>query len=183
MQRRSVTEWLSLGASGIVSGGAFMANLCLIAMLLIIFVNVILRYVILRPLYWGDEIMTNLMIIMVYAGFGFMLTKGAHVRMTLLFNKLPGQVQNLLWIVICLIGTGYTIFLLYAVIVLLLDTIRIGSFSLITRWPIAPWQILIALGLFSLLLAFLMVLIERVDIARGIRKEKEVKKEVVEVGE
>lgn len=183
MQRRSVTEWLSLWARGIVSGGAFIANLCLIAMLLIIFVNVIFRYVILRPLYWGDEIMTYLMIIMVYAGFGFMLTEGGHVRMTLLFNRLPSKVQNLLWIIVSLIGTVYTTFLVYAVILLVLDTLQIGAISMITRWPIAPWQILIALGLFSLLLAFLMLFIERIDIARGIRKEKEVKKKEVEVSE
>ena len=183
MQRRSVTEWLSLWARGIVSGGAFIANICLIAMLLIILVNVILRYVILRPLYWGDEIMTYLMIVMVYAGFGFMLGEGGHVRMTLLFNRLPSKVQHFLWVIVSLIGTVYAAFLVYAVIKLVLDTLRIGALSMITRWPIAPWQILIALALFSLLLAFLMLFIERIDIARGIRKEKEVKKKGVEVSE
>jgi len=183
MQRQSVTEWLSLAARGIVSGGAFIANLCLIAMLLIIFVNVIFRYVILSPLYWGDEIMTYLMIIMVYAGFGFMLMGGGHIRMTLLFNRLPRKVQNSLWIIVSLLGTGYTTFLLYAMILLVLDTLQLRSFSMVTRWPIAPWQILIALGLFSLLLAFIMLVIERIGISRGIRKEKEVKKKVVEVSE
>ena len=184
MQRRSVTEWLSLAARGIVNGAAIAANLRLIAMLLIIFVNVILRYVISRPLYWGDEVMTNLMIIMVYAGFGFVLAEGGHVRMTLLFNRLPRKVQNSLWIIISLLGTGYTTFLLYAMILLVHDTLQLGSFSMETRLPIAPWQILIVLGLFSLLLAFIVLVIERIGISRGIRKEKRVKRsKVVEVSE
>jgi TRAP-type C4-dicarboxylate transport system permease small subunit len=103
--------------------------------------------------------------------------------MTLLFNRLPSKVQNFLWVIVSLIGTVYAAFLVYAVIKLILDTLRIGALSMITRWPIAPWQILIALGLFSLLLAFLMLFIERIDIVRGIRKEKEVKKKGVEVSE
>ena len=177
-QRRSVTEWLLVAAGGIVTAGAFIANICLIIMLSIIFINVILRYVVLQPLYWGDEIMTYLMIVMVYAGFGFMLGQGGHVRMTLLFDKLPRKVRNFLWVIVSLMGTVYTAFLVYAVIKLVLDTLQIGAFSMITRWPLAPWQILIALGLISLLLAFLLLFIERIGIARGTREEKEVKKAV-----
>jgi len=177
-QRRSVTEWLLVASGGIVTAGAFIANICLIIMLSIIFINVILRYVISQPLYWGDEIMTYLMIVMVYAGFGFMLGQGGHVRMTLLFDKLPRKVRNFLWVIVSLIGTVYTAFLVYAVITLVLDTLKIGAFSMITRWPLAPWQILIALGLISLLLAFLLLFIERIGIASGTREEKEVKKAV-----
>ncbi len=181
MRRKRITDWLSFIAGGIVNVGAFISNLTFILMLLIIFVNVIFRYVILRPLYWGDEMMTYLMIIMVYTGFGFMLKEGGHVRMTFLFNKLPNKAQNLLWIIVSLIGTFYTIFLVYAVILLILDTLKIGAISMITRWPIAPWQILIAFGLFSLFLAFLMLFFERIDIARGLRKEKEMKKKEMEL--
>ncbi len=183
VQKRNVTEWLSLAARSIVSGAAFVSNLCLVAMLTIIFLNVIFRYVILRPLYWGDELMTYLMIIMVYAGFGFMLAEGGHIRMTLLFNKLSRKTQNVFWIIVSVLGTAYTTFLLYAVILLVVDTLQLGSFSMITRWPIAPWQILVALGLFSLLLAFIMLVIQRIGIALGIREEKETEEKVVRSAE
>jgi len=181
MQRRSITEWLSLLARGIVRVAAIASNVCLIGMLVIIFANVILRYVVARPLYWGDEVMINLMIIMVYSGFAFVLSEGGHIRVTVVFNRLPGKVQNVLWIILSLLGASYTSFLLYAVIVLVLDSLHLESFSQVTRWPIAPWQIVIALGLFSLLVAFVMLVIARIGIALGVSKEKEAEKEVVEL--
>jgi TRAP-type C4-dicarboxylate transport system permease small subunit len=176
-----MSEWLLLVAKGIVGGAAFVANLCLIGILVIIFTNVVLRYIIRTPLYWGDEAVINLMIVMVYAAFGHVLIEGGHVRMTILFERLPGRVQNILWILVSLLGTAYASFLLYAVIQLVLDSLRIGSFSMITRWPIAPWQMLVALGLFCLLVAFIILVTTRVGIALGTRKTEQAKEKEGEV--
>lgn len=172
MQKRTTTEWLSLVARGIIRVTAFASRIALVAMMLIVFANVILRYVVSRPLYWGDEVVVNLMIIMVYAGFASVLGKGGHVRVTLIFNRLSSKVQNVLWVIIGLIGTGYVGFLLYALTQLIANSLRIGEFSLVLRWPIAPWQIVIACGAFSLLVAFVMLTIARVGIVLGTVKEK-----------
>jgi TRAP-type C4-dicarboxylate transport system permease small subunit len=181
MPSRSVSEGLLVVARGIVGAAAFVANLCLIGILVIIFTNVVLRYVIRTPLYWGDEAVINLLIVMVYASFGHVLIEGGHIRMTILFERLPGRVQNVLWILVSLLGTAYASFLLYAVIQLVLDSLRIGSFSMITRWPIAPWQMLVALGLFCLLVAFIILVTARIGIALGTRKAEKVKEKEAEV--
>lgn len=181
MQRRNTTEWLSLLARGTVRVATVASSVCLVGMLVIIFANVFLRYVVARPLYWGDEVMINLMIIMVYAGFGFVLSEGGHIRVTVLFNRLPDKAQDVLWIIVSLLGTSYTSFLLYAVIKLVLDSLHLEAFSIVTRWPIFPWQMAIACGLFALLVAFVMLVIARIGTALGISKEKEVEKEVVEL--
>jgi len=183
MQKRNTTEWLSLVARSIVSGAAALANLCLVGMLIIIFSNVILRYAVRSPFFWGDEVMIHLMIIMVYAGFGFVLLEGGHIRVTVVVSRLPAKVQNLLWVIVSLFGTGYAGYLLYAIIRLVLDTLRIGAYSDVTFWPIAPWQIVIAFGLFSLLVAFVILVTRRTGILLGTRKEKEAAKEAVEVAD
>ncbi len=172
MQRRSPTERLSLMVRGVLKGMAIAANLCLVAMLVITFLNVVLRYVAKRPLYWGDEVIINLMIVMVYAGFGFVLIEGGHIRMTAVFSKLPGKVQNALWIIASFIGLGYASLILYAVVMLVLASLEMGSFSPTTRWPIAPWQVAVAFGLFCLVMAFVMLIVTRIGIALGIHEEK-----------
>ncbi|MFC1870944.1 TRAP transporter small permease [Chloroflexota bacterium] len=172
MQGRSVTEWLSLVARGIIGAAAFASIICLIGIMVIVFTNVIMRYLVATPLYWGDEVIIYLMIIMVYASVGFVLIEGGHIRMTILFDRLPDKVQNVLWIIVSLIGTAYASVLLYASIQLALDSLRIGSFSMTTRWPIAPWQMVIALGIFCLLVAFVMLLTTRIGIASGLRQKK-----------
>lgn len=183
MPAQKASEWLSIFGRSIITGTAYLSCACLVVMLLIIFANVFMRYVFSDPLYWGDETMINLMLLMVYAGFGFVLRQDAHIRVTVVFSRLPVKVQNIIWVIISLISVGYSGYLLYAMITLVPETIRIGSFSMTTRWPIYPWQIVIALGLFVLVVAFIMVVLERIGIALGIRKEKERPEEGVKVAE
>lgn len=166
-----------------IRGAEYASCICLVAMLLIIFVNVFLRYVFSRPLYWGDEMMIYLMLLMVYAGFGFALLEDAHIRVTTLFDRLPIKVRNVIWVIISLIAIAYSSYLLYTMILLVQASLQIGSFSMVTRWPIYPWQVVIAVGLFILIVAYIMVAAERVGIALGIRQEKEHKEEGVKLGE
>lgn len=177
MPERDTTEWLSVLGRGIIRSGAYVSCICLIAMLLIIFANVFLRYVFSNPLYWGDETMIDLMLLMVYAGFGFVLTDGAHIRVTVAFARLPIKVQRVIWVITSLLTVGYSAYLLYAMITLVRETIQIGTFSMTTRWPVYPWQLVIAIGLFILVVASVFLVVEKTGIALGIRKEKERKEE------
>lgn len=160
-------------ARGIIKGAGILACVCLIAMLGLIFANVILRYAVGTPLYWGDEMMINLMMIMAYAGFGFLLAEGGHIRVTFIFDKMHTKAQNVLWVIAGLLGVGYAGYLLYAMTLLVLDSLAMRPFSMITRWPNFPWQMVIGLGLFALLVAFLRVMADRVSIVMGSKKTGE----------
>ena len=91
-------QWPAIVARAVIHGAMFLANLCMAGMLVLVCLNVILRYAFGQPLYWGDEIMIYLMVLMVYLGFGYMLIEGRHVRMTALMERMTVRTQNIVWV-------------------------------------------------------------------------------------
>ena len=166
-------HWPAIVARAIINGAMFLANLCMAGMLVLVCLNVILRYAFGQPLYWGDEVMIYLMILLVFLGFGYMLIENRHVRMTAIMEKLTVRTQNILWVIISLLGIGYFIFLLLASLYITVDSFQIGFISTITGWPIGPWQVVICLGLAVLLMASIWFAINRVRIARSGQREKQ----------
>jgi TRAP-type C4-dicarboxylate transport system permease small subunit len=174
--RSDNVQWPALIAKGIIDGAMFVTNICLAAMLFLVFLNVILRYVFRQPLYWGDEIMIYLMILMVYLGFGYMLMENRHVRMTALMDRLTVRKQNIVWVLISLLSIVYFIFLLVAGVYMTIDSFQIGFFSTITDLPIGPWQVVMCIGLAILLMASIWFTINRIRIACGLRDENQIQK-------
>jgi C4-dicarboxylate transporter DctQ subunit len=171
--RTDKIRWPTLIAKGITDAAMFLANICLAAMMLLVCLNVILRYVFGQPIYWGDEVMIYLMILMVFLGFGYMLIENRHVRMTAIMERLSVRTQNIMWVVISLLGIGYFIFLLLAGLYITMDSFQIGFISTITGLPIGPWQVVMCLGLAILLMASIWFTINRIRIALGGRSEKQ----------
>jgi TRAP-type C4-dicarboxylate transport system permease small subunit len=170
--RTDKIRWPTRIAKGIIDAAMFLANICLAGMLILVCLNVILRYVFGQPIYWGDEVMIYLMILMVFLGFGYMLIENRHVRMTAIMECLSVRTQNIMWVVISLLGIGYFIFLLLAGIYITVDSFQIGFISTITGWPIGPWQVVVCIGLAILLMASIWFTINRIRIALGVRNEK-----------
>jgi TRAP-type C4-dicarboxylate transport system permease small subunit len=165
--------WPARLARGIIDAAMFLANLCMAGMLVLVCLNVILRYVFGQPIYWGDEVMIYLMVLLVFLGFGYMLIENRHVRMTAIMERLSVRTQNILWVIISLLGIGYFIILLLAGIYITKDSFQIGFISTITGWPIGPWQLVVCLGLAILLMASIWFAINKVRIALGGQSEKE----------
>jgi TRAP-type C4-dicarboxylate transport system permease small subunit len=166
-------QWPTRLVKGITHAAMFLANLCMAGMLILVCLNVILRYVFGQPIYWGDEVMIYLMILMVFLGFGYMLIENRHVRMTAVMERLSVRTQNILWVIISLLGVGYFVFLLLAGLYITSDSFQIGFISTITGWPIGPWQVVICLGLGVLLMASIWFTVNRIRIALGGRSEKQ----------
>ena len=149
----------------------FLANLCMAGMLVLVCLNVMLRYAFGQPLYWGDEIMIYLMVLMVYLGFGYMLIEGRHVRMTALMERLTVRTQNIVWVFTGLVSVVYFVFLLVAAVNMTIDSFQIDFISTITGLPIGPWQVVMCVGLAILLIASVYFTINRIRMARGLHEE------------
>ncbi len=166
-------RWPTRVAKSIIDAAMFLSNICMAGMLILVCLNVILRYVFGQPIYWGDEVMIYLMILLVFLGFGYMLIENRHVRMTAIMERLSVRTQNVMWVIISLLGIGYFVFLLLAGIYITVDSFQIGFISTITGWPIGPWQVVMCLGLVILLMASVWFTINRIRIALGERSEKQ----------
>jgi len=150
----------------------FLANICLAGMLVLVFLNVLLRYILRQPIYWGDEVMTYLMMLIAFLGFGYNLMEGRHIKMTALVERLSVRSENIVSIITSLLAVGYFAFLMVAGIHVTIDSFRIGYFSTITNLPIWPWQLLMCIGLATLLMVSIGYTINKLSIALS-NKEKD----------
>jgi TRAP-type C4-dicarboxylate transport system permease small subunit len=167
-------EYLVIAAKKIVlAGGFFAAYICLPAMLILIISDPFLRYFVGRPFFWSNEVSTFLMILMAFAGFGTTLHKGQHVRVTLLFGKLPPSVQNALWVVTSILTSIYIGLLSYTVFRLAFSSLSIRALTPTANLTFFPWQFLAGLGLFTFFLALVLFTVKKISIASSEKKEKE----------
>ena len=163
--------WPALLANHIVAFSMFLANICLTGMLVLVFSNVMLRYIFRRPIHWGDEVMTYLMILVAFLGFGYNLINNRHIRMTALVEKLSEKSKNIVGLITSIIALVYFVFLIVAGIKLTLDSFEIGYFSLDTGLLIGPWQTTMCIGLAVLLIATILYIINMIKIVGGRQQE------------
>ena len=164
-------QWPVILARAVIHGSMFLANLCMAGMLVLVCLNVILRYAFGQPLYWGDEIMIYLMVLMVYLGFGYMLMEGRHVRMTALMERMTVRTQNIVWVFTGLVSVVYVVFLLVAGVNMTVDSFQIDFISTITGLPIGPWQVIMCVGLAILLIAAIYFTVNKIHMVCGHREE------------
>jgi len=169
--KKEKMPWPALLANHIVAVSMFLANICLTGMLVLVFSNVMLRYIFHRPIHWGDEVMTYLMILVAFLGFGYNLINNRHIRMTALVEKLSEKSKNIVGLITSVIALVYFVFLIVAGIKLTLDSFETGYFSLDTGLPIGPWQTAMCIGLAVLLIATILHIINMIKIVGG-RQQK-----------
>jgi TRAP-type C4-dicarboxylate transport system permease small subunit len=69
---------------------------CLVAIVICIFCQVVSRYAFGKPLVWVEEFSTYCFIWAVYLGAAYALIKGRHIRVTTLVDTFPAPVQRIL---------------------------------------------------------------------------------------
>ena len=167
------TKSLLWVANLVIKTSGFISYACMVAMMLLVISDPFMRYMVGMPLYWSNEVSTFLMVAMAYTGLGIVFAKGGHIRVTLIFNRLPHRIRNILWIIIASLATLYIGILTYAVARLARVSFKVGRVTPTAELPYYPWQILVVLGLIVFTLALLIFTIKRLLIAFGMRKEED----------
>jgi TRAP-type C4-dicarboxylate transport system permease small subunit len=160
----------------------FMADLCMASMITLVSVNCFLRYAVGKPIYWGDEIMIYLMMLMAYLAFGYMLIEDRMIRMTALTGRMSVPAQNKIWVFTSLLTLAYNIFLLAGGIYITVDSYQMGAVSTVTGDPIGPWQGIICFGLAVLVMATVLFAINKIRAALGHKAEEPATKDEIILG-
>ncbi len=124
----SVIKWIDLNAEKLL------ASLLLAAMVLLIFGNVFMRYVMNASLSWGEELTLWMFIWFVWLGVSYAFHTGDHVRITVLRDVLNERARLMADVVIALLVLGF-------LIVLTLECIKL------IRMPFVASQSSVVLGL------------------------------------
>jgi TRAP-type C4-dicarboxylate transport system permease small subunit len=106
---------------------------------LLIFVDVMLRLFLNRPIMGAYEISQQLLGISIFAGFAFLQSDKGHVSVTMLINKLPEKVRNALLFVEYLIAVIFVFLIGVAAWQQGLAYIQTGSHTAILLIPYHPF--------------------------------------------
>ena len=102
---------------------------------LVLFVNVVLRYVLLAPISWAEEISIYLVIWIVFVGGSVLIRTGGHITVDLLPRALPPLGQRLLGVlVLALALCFFAVFIYYSGA----HTLRVYSSGQLTPVMLAP---------------------------------------------
>lgn len=123
-----VLKWLDLNAE------KALASLLLAAIVLLIFGNVVMRYILNASLSWGEELTLWLFVWFVWIGVSYAFHTGAHVRITVLRDVLGERARLIADGVIALLVLGF-------LVVLTVECIKL------IRMPFVASQTSVVLGL------------------------------------
>lgn len=119
---------------------------------LIIFLNVILRYIFKNSLTWGEEFSRYIMIWLTFVGSSLCVRDNVHVNMDILLNKLPYVARRFLLIFIyggSALVTGYLAYLGYSI----MDQIRLSGQVSSAMEMLPIWIVYLAVPIGSLLMS------------------------------
>jgi TRAP-type C4-dicarboxylate transport system permease small subunit len=164
MQRlRTATDRVSRLCLTIAQG---VVLVCMATMSVVIFTQVIFRYVLHSPLPWSEELARYLMIWMGLAGASVALRQGSHVAIHLLVERLPGGLRTGVFL---LAKTVVAIFLF----MLIKEGVALASFFVSQKSPameismLWPYSALYVSGIFMAIHLFHLML---KDLEQGINK-------------
>jgi C4-dicarboxylate transporter, DctQ subunit len=155
----------------IIRGMGYISYFCLVLMMLLVMSDPIMRYFAGSPVYWSNEVSTLLMVVMAYTGLGVAFTKGHHVRITLIFNKLPMRTREVLWIIISLLTMGYIVVLGFSVMRRAIFSFMDGRVTQTAELPYYPWEMLVVIGLVGFFLAVLLFIIKELPKVWDLRRQ------------
>ena len=110
-------------------GGGYLAGGIIALISVMVFYEVIVRYVFNSPTSWSVELTSYSLPLMTFLGAAYVLDRRRHIRVVLLVDKLSGRAQALLEAIASLIGLLFSLTLLWKGGQWVLDTYRIGEVS------------------------------------------------------
>jgi TRAP-type C4-dicarboxylate transport system permease small subunit len=168
MHMQGISRLLAMVGTGTIRVGYFLsAYVYLTLMVFLMALDPVMRYLVGSPFYWSNEVTTYLMVLMVFNGFGIALIKDKHIRVTLIFDRLPLKVQNIMWVIISVIGLLYVTLLGYTLLRLTISSIEYRVRSATAEMLVYPWQIMAMVGMCIFLVAMIMFLKHKIAVATG----------------
>jgi TRAP-type C4-dicarboxylate transport system permease small subunit len=126
----SVIKWLDLNAE------KTLASILLAAIVLLIFGNVFMRYVMNASLSWGEELTLWLFVWFVWLGVSYAFHTGDHVRITALRDVLNERARLFVDAVIALLVLGFLLVLTFECIKLIMMPFVVNQTSVVLGLPI-----------------------------------------------
>lgn len=146
---------------------------CTVVMTLLVFANVLSRYVLHMSLSFSDEITTNLFILLSMMGAAIATKRRAHLGLTILTDAVPPKIRKFLLTLGFAIGTVFCAALFYYGVHMVLNQVKLGQVTPTMQWPEWIFGTFIPFGAVFLVIRFAQATIQEAKAPLATRNEKE----------
>jgi len=144
-------------------GGAFIASGLLLILVMLILVEIVLRYFFNTSTMRADEYSGYLYLALVCFGFGYTFLRDGHIRITVITSKLSTHKASLVDIFAGIVTLGVLLFALYRTLLLTWDSYETGVRSEgVSATPLWLAQIPLPIGLMLFIVAVMAFIAQRI---------------------
>jgi TRAP-type C4-dicarboxylate transport system permease small subunit len=141
------------------------------AMMLLITLDVILRYVLNSPLAWGQEVTGYMLMAIIFMSIGYCWIEKGHIRMELVYERVSGRGRAILDVLAPLVGLFFWGALAYQGWLDVQSAIDLNETGSETGLPVWPFRLVMTHGLILFVLALVGSLLS--SMVRFIHPQKE----------
>jgi TRAP-type C4-dicarboxylate transport system permease small subunit len=137
---------------GVSKATMYFAMVCLFLLMIVVFTEVILRYVFGKPTGFTDEIGAHMLVLVIYCGLAYTLMEQRHIGVEMVTSNLPSKKREMLTLVTSLFSSLLTVIILWKSIVHVEILYRDGVKTMgILQTPIWIPYLVIPIGMLTLL--------------------------------
>lgn len=158
-----MVRWFIELAKKLSHGGAFLASVCLIALVTLIIVEIGLRAFFNTSTMLADEYSGYLYLALVCFGLGYTFLRDGHIRITFMTAKVSTKMSSWIDVFAGLMTLGVLMFAMYRTILLTYDAYEFEVKSeAVSATPIYLTQLALPLGIALFILAVVAFILQRI---------------------
>ena len=148
--------------------------ICTVVMTVLVFANVLSRYVFHNSLSFSEEITTYLFILLSLMGTAIAAKRRAHLGLSILTDALSPMVRKILHVLGFAIGTLFSAALFYYGILMVINQYNLGMETSAMQWPEWIYATFVPFGAFFITIRFAQAVVQE------LRAEPQASKEEVD---
>lgn len=156
----------------LVNSLAAVGAVLIIAAMLIVSLDVVMRYLLHRPIVGVSETTEMILVLITFLGTTWLLRKDGHVKVDVVFNQLNPRIRTWLSIITCLVGMGVCLLLAVCGAQVTREFVQLSHFQgTALRLPTAPFIVFIPISGFLMFIQFLRKGYGHLGRWRGVREQ------------
>lgn len=144
--------------------------ICVILMSVLVFINVIARFVFNNSLAFSDEISTYLFVLMSFMGTAIAARRRAHLGLSIVTDRVSPKTRTMIGIIMYVISAFFCLLIIIFGVQMVMSQYQLGQESAAMQWPEWIYGSFVPVGATFAMLAFIQGIIDMIEELTG-RKE------------
>ena len=133
----------------------FVSCVCVILMSILVFINVIARFVFNHSLAFSDEISTYLFVLMSFMGTAIAARRGAHLGLSIVTDKVSPRARAVIGTLMYIISAFFCLLIIIFGVQMVVSQYQLGQESAAMQWPEWIYGSFVPIGAAFAMLAFI----------------------------